>query len=155
MIVDREIRLAVRADAVAIAEMSRDLIEVGLGWRWTPNRVLTSVVDRCTSVPVLHVGGRLRAFGIMRYGQEEAHLLLLAVHPGYRRRGAGRALMTWLETTALTAGVGLVYLEARSEAAGARAFYRALGYREVQTVRGYYRGREDCIRLGKDLWAEA
>jgi hypothetical protein len=35
---------------------------------------------------------------------------------------------------------------------GTRAFYRKLGYREVQIVRGYYQGIEDAVRLAKDLW---
>jgi hypothetical protein len=33
------IRFATRADALAIAEMSRDLIEHGLEWSWTKERV--------------------------------------------------------------------------------------------------------------------
>ena len=33
------IRLAVVHDAVPIAQMSRDLIEQGLGWSWMPPRV--------------------------------------------------------------------------------------------------------------------
>jgi hypothetical protein len=33
------IRFANRSDALAIAEMSRDLIEKGLGWSWTKERM--------------------------------------------------------------------------------------------------------------------
>lgn len=153
MIVDGEIRLGTRADAADIAAMSRDLIEHGLGWRWTPDRVVARILDPDTSVPVLRVADSLRGFGIMRYKQDEGHLLLLAVHASHRRRGIGAALMSWLEATALTAGIGLVYLEARAGSSAARAFYRTLGYREIKRVRGYYRGEEDCVRLGKDLWA--
>ena len=40
-------------------------------------------------------------FAIMRYADESAHLNLLAVAPEYRRQGIARALLTWLEGTAL------------------------------------------------------
>jgi ribosomal-protein-alanine N-acetyltransferase len=39
VLTDAQIRLARPSDAQAIAEMSRDLIEHGLGWRWTPSRI--------------------------------------------------------------------------------------------------------------------
>jgi ribosomal-protein-alanine N-acetyltransferase len=60
--------------------------------------------------------------------------------------------MTWLEKTALVAGIGVVYLEARSSNEIARAFYRGLGYHEIKVVQGYYRGVESAVRLAKDLW---
>ena len=88
----------------------------------------------------------------MKYHDEEAHLLLLAVRADAGRRGTGAALVTWLERSALIAGVGQVYLEARLANGAARAFYAKLGYREIQTLPGYYQGREACVRLAKDLW---
>ena len=48
--------------------------------------------------------------------------------------------------------VGQVYLETRLNNLAARAFYRRLGYHEVQTVKGYYQGVESGMRMGKDLW---
>ena len=38
-----EIRLALPQDGVRIATMSRDYVEHGLGWGWTPARVLRSI----------------------------------------------------------------------------------------------------------------
>jgi ribosomal-protein-alanine N-acetyltransferase len=63
--------------------------------------------------------------------------------------------MAWHETAALTAGISTIYIEARASNAGTRAFYRQLGYSEVQVMRGYYEGIEDAVRLAKDLWAAA
>ena len=34
---------------------------------------------------------------------------------------------------------------------GARAFYRALGFREERTLRGYYDGVEDAVRMTRRL----
>jgi ribosomal-protein-alanine N-acetyltransferase len=152
MISDCEIRLAQPRDAHRIAAMSRDFVEYGLGWRWNPSRVLNSIQDRAANVAVACERGNPVGFGIMKYRDDEAHLHLLAVLPSHRRRGVGAALMRWLEASALTAGIGLIYLEARTSNAQARAFYRQLGYKEFQLVSRYYRSIEDGVRLAKDLW---
>ena len=154
------LRLATRADAAAIAQLSRDRIETGLGWSWTPPRVLRSIRDREANVVVATIAagaaevGPMLGFGIMKYHDDEAHLLLLAVQPDHARRGIGRALVQWLEASALVAGIPRVGLEARASNAEARAFYRSLGYRETQSLAGYYSGREACVRMTRDLWAE-
>ena len=152
MIAHHEVRLASSRDACRIAELSRQHVEKGLTWRWTPQRVLSRIRDPASNVPVIYEGGRPAAFGIMEYLSDEAHLLLLAVDDDHRRRGLGRSLVTWLESTAPAAGIGVIYLEARAGNFGARSFYRRLGYKEVGVEAGYYQGREAAVRLAKDLW---
>ncbi len=53
MICSETIRLAKRGDAVRIAELSRDIIEFGLGWSWTPLRVLKQMHAKNTNVSVV------------------------------------------------------------------------------------------------------
>lgn len=154
MIAAPEIGLALRADAPRIATMSRDLVEQGLGWRWTPSRVLRVMRNPAINVIVARNAGAVAGFGIMQYREEEAHLLLLAVDPAYRRKGVGSALMEWLETTALVAGAGCVHLEARACNTEARAFYRQRGYIEIALVQGLYSSCEDGIRIAGDLWSK-
>ncbi|MEJ2347069.1 MAG: GNAT family N-acetyltransferase [Gammaproteobacteria bacterium] len=146
-------RLATPADAPAIAALSRDLIESGLGWSWTPMRVARNIRDRDTVVVAAGAPDRMAGFAIMYFAMEEAHLTLLAVRPDRRRAGLGSRLVRWLEASALTAGIGIVHLEARASNAGARAFYERLGYRCVERLHGYYRGREDALHMTHDLWA--
>jgi ribosomal-protein-alanine N-acetyltransferase len=148
-----DIRLARAVDASAIAAMSRDFIEQGLGWSWTMQRVARSIRDSQTNVVTAWDAARLAGFGIMKYKDDEAHLLLFAVRDSHRRRGIGSALVGWLERTALVAGIGVILLETRTTNEAARAFYGNLGYREIATVPGYYRGVESGVRLAKDLWA--
>ncbi len=147
------LQLATAADAVRIARLSRDRIESGLGWSWTAARVQRSIADPATNVVVAVWAGELAGFGIMEYHDDEAHLLLLAVAAGAARRGVGRALVEWLETSARTAGIGQVLLEARAANAGAQTFYRRLGYRQLQRLPGYYQGREAAVRMAKRLGA--
>jgi ribosomal-protein-alanine N-acetyltransferase len=152
MISQHAIRLATIDDAPRIGAMSRDLIEQGLRWRWTPARIRECIRSRSTNVAVAPAGEGIAGFAIMEYRDDEAHLILLGVDPAQRRRGIASALIAWHEDAALTAGIGTVYVEARADNAETRAFYRKLGYSEVQRVGGYYDGVEDAVRLAKDLW---
>lgn len=147
------IRLASIQDAVMIAEMSRDHIEHGLGWSWTPTRVLAALRDRATNIAVAGAAKGIDGFGIMHYGDDTAHLSLLAVRPDRRHRGLGGQLLEWLEKPALVAGIACVRLEARADNPAAVGFYRRHGYRETGRVGGYYRGTVDAVRLEKVLVA--
>jgi len=151
MIVLPHIRLAAAGDAGPIARMSREYIEHGLGWSWTPQRVLKAIHDRSTNVAVLHEHGAILGFGIMSYGDVKAHLVLLGIEPARRQRGLGAALLAWLEKCALTAGLQRIQLEARADNPGAIAFYQDRGYRAIGSVAGYYRGSVDAVRLEKML----
>jgi [ribosomal protein S18]-alanine N-acetyltransferase len=141
------IRLAEPRDAQAIAQMSRDFIEAGLGWKYDAPRVLRAVRDRETLAVVACEGksgrgGVLNGFAIMEFGDERAHLVLLAVRPSHRRAGIGRRMLNWLLESARTAGIASIHLELRAHNDAARRFYRAMGFYETVLVPGYYRSGE-------------
>jgi len=140
-------------DAREIAEMSRDLIEQGLTWSWTPARVQHFISGSDSTVIVARRERRIAAFAIMHFGDEVAHLNLLAVATVHRRQGLGSQLMNWLTTTAITAGVFRINLELRTHNEAARAFYERLGYEQVGVVPGYYQGREAALRMSRRLTA--
>lgn len=145
------LRLARPADATAIADLSRDLIEYGLRWRWTPVRVAASIRAPDVNVLVASLHDNLAGFAIMRYGEDVAHLDLLAVAPPYRRAGVGRQLLEWLEKCAVVAGIFSVDLEVRAANKGAQLFYKRMGYRTLSDLPGYYQGVEAALRMGRDL----
>jgi len=140
------------ADAARVAVLSRDLVESGLGWSWRAPRVLRAIRSPDDVVLVARAGARLAGAGIMFFGTDEARLNLLAVAPPWQRSGLGTRLVRWLEASALTAGISVVYLEVRAANAGAQAFYRSLGYCRVQRLPGYYLGREAAVLMARDLW---
>jgi len=146
-----EIRLAMLCDAERIAVMSRDFIEHGLGWSWDAARVARRIRQPETNVVVAESGAELVGFGLMQYLDDQAHLLLFGVEPIYRRQGIGSGLLSWLETCAITAGIELIFLESRASNAAARGFYGVHGYRELAVMPRYYSGREDAVRMGKDM----
>jgi ribosomal-protein-alanine N-acetyltransferase len=141
------VRLAAQRDAQAIALMSRDLVESGLGWKYDAARVMKAMRDPETLTPVACDRGRIAGFAIMEFGEERAHLVLLAVRPTHRRAGIGRRLVDWLLESARAAGIASVHLELRAGNEAARGFYRAMGFDETIVVPGYYRGREAALRM--------
>ena len=157
------VRLAEPRDAQAIALMSRDFIEAGLGWKYDAPRVLRAIRDRETLAVVAcesaRPGGRgaLTGFAIMEFGDERAHLVLLAVRPSHRRMGIGQRLLEWMLESARTAGMASVHLELRSGNDAARRFYRAMNFYETVLVPGYYRGgegrKEGALRMLRVLRA--
>jgi ribosomal-protein-alanine N-acetyltransferase len=151
VIEESEIILARTQDARQIALMSKELVEFGLGWRWTPRRVVSSIRDPDQNVAIVRQGDRVIAFGIMQYGFDDAHLLLFAVQADRRREKMGSRVLRWLEETAIVAGAGAIYLETRVSNRGGRRFYQAHGYEELGLVPGYYSGQESAVRMIRRL----
>ena len=139
------------ADAANIAIMSRELIESGLGWSWTSERVVRSIRNPDTVTLIGADGTRIIAFAIMHFGDEHAHLNLLAVRPTHQRTGIGTRLVDWLMESSQIAGIATVSLELRTSNDDARRFYLALGFIEAAYIPGYYRGRETAVRMVRDL----
>ena len=143
--------LARSVDAREIAEMSRDLVERGLTWAWTPARVQHYISGSESVVIVARREHRIAAFAIMHCDEESAHLNLLAVAPEHRRLGLGRQLMEWLTSTAIEAGIFRITLELRASNEAARIFYERLGFGQLGVVQGYYQGREAALRMSRRL----
>lgn len=139
------------ADAEKIAAMSRDLIETGLGWSWAPDRVVRSIRNKDTFTLLACDRDRVVAFAIMYFGDEHAHLNLLAVRPSHQRLGIGRRMVQWLIESAHVAGIATVHLELRAANYVARSFYKSLGFTESAYIPGYYRGREMALRMMRVL----
>ena len=131
--------------------MSRDLIESGLGWSWTRARVARNIADSDTLSIVACQGVTLTGFAIMYFGQEHAHLNLLAVRPEFQRRGIGTRMIQWLEESARVAGIRGVHLEVRARNQQARRFYRRSGFLEMALLPKYYRGIEAAVWMARDL----
>ena len=149
------IRLAAPGDAFAIAALSRAEIEHGLPWTWREPRVRHAIADADTNVIVVGPPGAVVAFGVMYYADDDAHLLLFAVHRSQQGQGIGGALLDWLEEAARAAGASRVRVEARMDNEAARNFYSERGYHEGAIVRGMYSGQVDGVRLEKWLLFDA
>jgi ribosomal-protein-alanine N-acetyltransferase len=137
------LRRARLQDAGVLAEMSRDLIETGLAWRYTPRRMAALIRERETMALVACEGDtqRIVGFAIMHFGDDTAHLTLLAVKARQQRNGIGRGLIEWLIKSARVAGMQSIDVELRADNAAASAFYERLGFEETKRTPAYYDGR--------------
>lgn len=69
---------------------------------------------------------------------DEVHLLNLATHPDFRRRGVAARLMRHLLEVARTRDCRYITLEVRRSNTPAQALYRAHGFEAVGVRRRYY-----------------
>lgn len=145
------LRLASACDARTISLMSRDLIEAGLGWSYRPERIARLILDHDTNVLIAARHGKPVGFAVMSFGEERAHLALLAVRPPHQRQGVARRMLEWLVECAASAGIASLHLELRAGNAAALAFYRHMGFAERYVVPGYYHGRESALRMQRVL----
>lgn len=148
-----QLGLALPGDASDLAVMSRDQIEIGLGWTYRTPKMLALIQDPGVTVLVAREGVRPVGFAVMRFGDERARLVLLAVDPARRRLGIGRQMLEWLVDSAATAGMASIHVELRSGNAAAHALYEAAGFAETFRVPGYYQGREAAARMIRVLRA--
>jgi ribosomal protein S18 acetylase RimI-like enzyme len=144
---DLPLGFASRSDATAIAAMSRDLIETGLGWEFREDRVARLIDDPETATVVARSGGRIAGFAVMSFGPERAHLVLLAVRRALQRRGLARSLVEWQVESAKIAGMISIHVELRASNGAARALFESCGFAESLRVPRYYRGKETAIRM--------
>lgn len=145
------LRFAKRSEAPTLALMSRDLVEPGLGWHYRADRI-RHLIDDVNGVALAACDGeRVAGFAIMSFGDEHAHLVLLAVRATHQRQGIARRMTEWLLESAATAGIASVKVELRSDNAPAYALYQGLGFAEMLRAPGYYRGRETAIFMMRML----
>jgi ribosomal-protein-alanine N-acetyltransferase len=150
---DIVVEFAGGGDAHVLATMSRDWVEAGLGWSYRGDRITRLIDSPNHTAVVARDGSRIAGFAIMEFGDERAHLVLLAVRPSHRRRGIARTMAQWLIDSVITAGLSSVHVELREANSPANALYRQLGFEESLRVEGYYQGRETAVRMIRMLRA--
>jgi ribosomal-protein-alanine N-acetyltransferase len=89
----------------------------------------------------------LSAFLVVWVVADELHLIHVATHPGFQRRGAGRALMRTLLESAPEHKSRLILLEVRKTNRPAVRLYRSFGFSAMGVRRGYYADGEDAIEM--------
>lgn len=115
-------------------------------WReaWTRSQIADSLTMPSTSLLLTDAQGRpwhdgiAAAFTLSRQALDEAELLLIAVHPNYRRAGLGMRTMTRFMDAAQQRGVRRIFLEMRANNP-AQSLYRRAGFLPIGVRPRYYR----------------
>ena len=93
-------------------------------------------------------------FALGRVVADEAELVTIAVDPGARRQGTGRALLAAFEADAKARGAARAFLEVAADNTAALALYRDAGWIETGRRKAYYArktGPVDAVTMAKRL----
>jgi|WetSurMetagenome_2_1015567.scaffolds.fasta_scaffold88735_3 tRNA threonylcarbamoyladenosine biosynthesis protein TsaB len=106
-------------------------------------------IHNCKSITRVGEGlGRILGFVIARIENPSyAHILTLDVVPDARRCRIGISLMRAMHRVLAKEKIRNAVLEVSAQNLPAQRLYEKLQYRRLETVYGYYRGREDAYRM--------
>lgn len=109
------------------------------------------------ATPGVTITGDDGGFVVLRVAADEAEILTLAVRPGARQVGRGRALVEDAARVAAEAGATRLLLEVAEDNAAARALYASTDFVEIGRRRAYYARPDgpavDALILSHDLSA--
>ncbi len=121
---------------------------------WPAEDFAAELVDPMTSIWLAEDDAGPVGYAHVRVIVDEGELLNLAVLPGRRRTGAGRALLAHAEEEAGAAGAVRCFLEVRRDNAAAVGLYLGAGWEQVGIRRAYYsEDGADALVLSKVLEA--
>lgn len=140
------IRDANRRDFLLLFEIDQECFEPRIAYTWS--ELLLFLRQPGTIAKVAETEGEVIGFAIGRVeNRETGHIITLDVVPEARRRRVGSRLLLCLHEVFRSRGVALSVLEVDVRNVPALKFYEKLGYRRVETLRGYYAGSLDAFRM--------
>ncbi|MEI6828995.1 MAG: GNAT family N-acetyltransferase [Synechococcaceae cyanobacterium ELA445] len=116
-----------------------------LGGFWTPDQWRTELADPRRPCLGVFASASLVAMACGWLIVDELHISLVAVDPGFRRRGLGRRVTRALLEEALRSGAARATLEVAADNTAAEGLYGALGFRTAGRRCGYYRDGRDAL----------
>ncbi len=134
-----EIRRAYTEDAVAIAEMEKNIF----GDPWSEKDILSYICSDTGMCFTALEDGEPIGYIIGQSIPPEAEIYRIAVREDKRRNQVGNLLLTYALEAEGDRGVTTVYLEVRSQNTAAREFYRHIGFNEAGIRENYYKNPND------------
>lgn len=111
------------------------------GEAWTLAQLAGVMTMPGTWLTIARIDAAPLGFALVRSVLDECELLLLAVHPGWRGRGIGSALLTDSLANARRRGIRSMNLEVRASNTAIK-LYEKMGFEYVHRRPGYYRGND-------------
>lgn len=104
---------------------------------------------------ILHNGNlKLISYIVFWLISDEVHILNIAVHPEYLRRGIATELMFFSMSNMREMEATDVFLEVRSSNVAANRLYKSLGFKDIGIRKGYYENGEDAIVMHYELMSD-
>ncbi|MGD8537903.1 MAG: ribosomal protein S18-alanine N-acetyltransferase [Candidatus Aminicenantes bacterium] len=122
---------------------------------WRASTFSGEIANRGVSFPYVIVHRMFeRVIGYIIYWkiQEEVQISNFAVHPHFREKGIGEAVMRSVIKAIQRDGAVYVFLEVRPSNLAARNLYKKLGFKVLGTRKDYYQTPlEDALIMGRHL----
>lgn len=122
------------ADVSEVVEIER----MSFTTPWSEAAFLGEILKLYSLTKVAVLEGKIIGYICVEHIMDEGHILNLAVHPDFRRRGIGTKLMEEVLDELKKNDCRYLYLEVRFSNLGARKFYESFGFRVVGIRRDYY-----------------
>jgi len=147
-----KIRSMTLADLPAVIELD----ELSFSQPWPPDAFAAELLNPNSRCWVVEVEGRVAAALVLWRVLDEAQIATIAVHPDFRQRGIGSALLRASMDAAYAEGARIYHLEVRAGNASAIKLYADFGYEIVGRRPKYYQNNgEDALLMTLNLMEEA
>lgn len=135
-------------DAIAVLEADNLAADA-----WSPALVAEGVTGGLPTIRYLvaEVEGAVDGYAVASIVADLSELQRIAVTPARRRTGLASALLDAVLVAAREGGADRLMLEVRESKAGARAFYAARGFVEVDRRPRYYRDGASAVVMRRGL----
>ena len=128
------IRWMIRRDMPEVLQAERESFE----FAWSEEDFLRCLRQRNCIGMVAEQGEKVVGFMIYELHKAKLHILNFAVHPQYRRVGVGAQMVAKLISKLSSHRRTKITLEVRETNLAAQLFFKALEFRAVRVLRGYY-----------------
>lgn len=149
------LRLAGPREVPAMGRIMEAAFDPRFGEAWSVPQLAGALTIADTWGQLGFEGGEPVGFSLTRRVIDEAELMLVAVLPGERGRGLGRALVQGAMQKARQRGARRIFLEVRDGNSPALRLYESLGFSIAGRRQNYYLGnigeRFDAITMRRDL----
>jgi ribosomal-protein-alanine acetyltransferase len=117
------------------------------------HRRIAYLVKKAKSATLVYEDGGIRGYILLLFRNDTsaARVYSICVHPAYRKKGIGAALMRAAEKLAKERKCTKMTLEVSESNSDAIALYRSFGFEAVRTLEDYYRKGVNGLRMEKML----
>ena len=125
---------------------------------WSKDAFVSEIErNKCAKYRVLMIGdgdensNRIAAYGGLWHVVDEGHITNIAVHPDFRERGLGAAIVEDMIICARKMQISALTLEVRTGNTAALKLYKKYGFKEIALRKNYYADTgEDAIIMWKN-----
>jgi ribosomal-protein-alanine N-acetyltransferase len=119
-----------------------EIEEISFATPWSEKDFLSELYNKSALTKVAAFEGNIIGYICVTCRAHESHILNLAVHPDFKRRGVATILMDEAMKELKKRGCVFMHLKVRVSNTGAQKFYELLGFK-VESIRKKYYDKPD------------